>query len=193
MYVFCVTSHLAALYSHCQYLSFLLDWKYIFLPISTISKSSSVARNTWLTAPTTASQLRNLLFLQQTHEFTGANWFGILISIHPHPIFGDFLVKNCAFYKNCADCCDIDAKIVLCIVSKSTHSVPECGFEGLKTYPAPAHIWDLPRWWKSLLLVYKIFHMRTCGLSHQIMGSMTVKVAKTGFLRKIVNLQLEVP
>ena len=37
-----------------------------------------------------------------------------------HPIFGDFLVKNCAFYKNCADCCDIDAKIVLCIVSKST-------------------------------------------------------------------------
>ena len=73
MYVFCVTSHLAALYSHCQYLSFLLDWKYIFLPISTISKSSSVARNTWLTAPTTASQLRNLLFLQQTHEFTGAN------------------------------------------------------------------------------------------------------------------------
>ena len=120
MYVFCVTSHLAALYSHCQYLSFLLDWKYIFLPISTISKSSSVARNTWLTAPTTASQLRNLLFLQQTHEFTAANWLGILISIHPHPIFGDFLVKNCAFYKNCADCYDIDAKIVLCIVSKST-------------------------------------------------------------------------
>ena len=110
-----------------------------------------------------------------------------------HPIFGDFLVKNCAFYKNCADCCDIDAKIVLCIVSKSTHSVPECGFEGLKTYPAPAHIWDLPRWWKSLLLVYKIFHMRTCGLSHQIMGPTTVKVAKTGFMRKIANLQLEVP
>ena len=24
-----------------------------------------------------------------------------------------------------------------------THSVPECGFEGLKTYQAPAHIWDL--------------------------------------------------
>ena len=23
--------------------------------------------------------------------------------------------------------------------------VPECGFEGLKTYQAPAHIWDLPR------------------------------------------------
>ena len=25
------------------------------------------------------------------------------------------------------------------------HSVPECGFEVLKTYQAPAHIWDLPR------------------------------------------------
>ena len=25
------------------------------------------------------------------------------------------------------------------------HCVPECGFEGLKTYPAPSHIWDLPR------------------------------------------------
>ena len=25
------------------------------------------------------------------------------------------------------------------------HSVPECGFEGLKTYQAPAHSWDLPR------------------------------------------------
>ena len=25
------------------------------------------------------------------------------------------------------------------------HSVPECGFEMLKTYQAPAHIWDLPR------------------------------------------------
>ena len=25
------------------------------------------------------------------------------------------------------------------------HSVPECGFEGLKMYQAPAHIWDLPR------------------------------------------------
>ena len=24
------------------------------------------------------------------------------------------------------------------------HSVPECGFEVLKTYQAPAHIWDLP-------------------------------------------------
>ena len=25
------------------------------------------------------------------------------------------------------------------------HSVPECGFEVLKTYQATAHIWDLPR------------------------------------------------
>ena len=28
---------------------------------------------------------------------------------------------------------------------KAAHSVPECGFEGLKTYQAPAHTWDLPR------------------------------------------------
>ena len=35
--------------------------------------------------------------------------------------------------------------------------------------------------------------MRTCGLSHQIMGPITVKMAKTGFMRKIANLQLEVP
>ena len=75
----------------------------------------------------------------------------------------------------------------------SSHSVPECGFEGLKTYQAPAHIWDLPRWWKTLLLINKIIHMRTCGLSHQIMGPTTVKVAKTGLMRKIANLQLEVP
>ena len=34
--------------------------------------------------------------------------------------------------------------------------------------------------------------MRTCGLSHQIMGPTIVKVAKTGFMRKIANLQLEV-
>ena len=32
--------------------------------------------------------------------------------------------------------------------------------------------------------------MRTCGLSHQIMGPTIVKVAKTGFMRKIANLQL---
>ena len=25
------------------------------------------------------------------------------------------------------------------------HSVPECGSETLKCYPASAHIWDLPR------------------------------------------------
>ena len=35
--------------------------------------------------------------------------------------------------------------------------------------------------------------MRTCGLSHQIMGPITVKMAKTGFMRKIANLQLDVP
>ena len=35
--------------------------------------------------------------------------------------------------------------------------------------------------------------MRTCGLSHQIMGPTTVKMAKTGFMGKIANLQLEVP
>ena len=35
--------------------------------------------------------------------------------------------------------------------------------------------------------------MCTCGLSHQIMGPTTVKMAKTGFVRKIANLQLEVP
>ena len=42
-------------------------------------------------------------------------------------------------------------------------------------------------------LSYKIFHMRTCGLLHQMMGPITVKMAKTGFMRKIANLQLEVP
>ena len=35
--------------------------------------------------------------------------------------------------------------------------------------------------------------MHTCGLSHQIMGPPTVKMAKTGFMGKIANLQLEVP
>ena len=34
--------------------------------------------------------------------------------------------------------------------------------------------------------------VRTCGLSHQ-MGPITVKMAKTGFMRKKANLQLEVP
>ena len=57
------------------------------------------------------------------------------------------------------------------------HSVSECGFQVPKTYQAPAHIWDLPRWWKSLLLMYKIFDMRTFGLSHQIKGPTTVKLA----------------
>ena len=30
------------------------------------------------------------------------------------------------------------------------HSVPECGSEALKCPKAPAHIWDLARWWKGL-------------------------------------------
>ena len=59
---------------------------------------------------------------------------------------------------------------------KTEHSVPECGFEGLKTYQAPAHIWDLPRSWKSLLLIYKIFDRSKIGLSHQIRGPTTVKM-----------------
>ena len=36
-------------------------------------------------------------------------------------------------------------EVVLLSVMLSAHSVPECGFEGLKTYQAPAHSWDLPR------------------------------------------------
>ena len=35
--------------------------------------------------------------------------------------------------------------------------------------------------------------MRTCGLSYQIKGPATVKVAETGFNRKIVNIHLQVP
>ena len=27
-------------------------------------------------------------------------------------------------------------------IPDANHSVLECGFEGLKTYQAPAHIWD---------------------------------------------------
>ena len=57
------------------------------------------------------------------------------------------------------------------------HSLSECGFEILKTYQAPAHIWELPRWCKSLLLMYKIFDMHTFGLSHQIKEPTTVKLA----------------
>ena len=64
------------------------------------------------------------------------------------------------------------------------HSVPECGFEGLKCQQAPAQIWDLPRSWKLLFLIFKIIHRCTFGLSHQIKGPTTVKVAKTGFFRK---------
>ena len=73
------------------------------------------------------------------------------------------------------------------------HSVPECGFEGLKQQQPPAHIWDLPRLWKSLLLMYKIFDMRTCGLSHQIKGPTTVKLAKSGFNCKIVKFTITGP
>ena len=62
-------------------------------------------------------------------------------------------------------------------VCDTIHSVSECGFQVPKTYQAPAHIWDLPRWWKSLLWMYKIFDMRTFGLSHQIKGPTTVKLA----------------
>ena len=57
----------------------------------------------------------------------------------------------------------------------------------------PAHIWDLPRLWKSLLLMYKIFDMRTCRLSHQIKGPTTVKLAKTGFDCKIVKFTITGP
>ena len=73
------------------------------------------------------------------------------------------------------------------------HSVPECGFEGLKQQQPPAHIWDLPRLWKSLLLMYKIFDRRTCGLSHQIKGPTTVKLAKSGFNCKIVKFTITGP
>ena len=58
----------------------------------------------------------------------------------------------------------------------SVHTVSECGFQVQKMYQAPAHIWGLPRWWKLLLLMFKIFDMRTFGLSHQIKGPTTVKV-----------------
>ena len=58
------------------------------------------------------------------------------------------------------------------------HSLSECDFEIPKRHQGPAHIWGLPRWWKSLLLMYKIFNMRTCGLSRQITWPTTVKVAK---------------
>ena len=57
------------------------------------------------------------------------------------------------------------------------HSLSECGFQVPKRHQAPAHIWDLPRWWKSLLLMYKIFDMRTFRLSHQIKGPTTLKLA----------------
>ena len=61
--------------------------------------------------------------------------------------------------------------------SIALHSLSECGFQVPKRHQAPAHIWDLPRWWKSLLWMYKIFDMRTFGLSHQIKGPTTVKLA----------------
>ena len=47
--------------------------------------------------------------------------------------------------------------------------------------------------WKSLSLMYKIFDIRTCGLSHQIKGPTTVKLAKTGFMRKIVKFTITGP
>ena len=63
---------------------------------------------------------------------------------------------------------------------RTVHSLSEWGFQVPKRHQAPAHIWDLPRWWKSLLWMYKIFDMRTFGLSHQFKGPTTGKVAKTG-------------
>ena len=62
-----------------------------------------------------------------------------------------------------------------------THSLSEWGFQVPKRHQAPAHIWGLPRWWKLLLLMYKIFDMRTFGLSHQIKGPTTVKLAIFGY------------
>ena len=41
--------------------------------------------------------------------------------------------------------------------------------------------------------MYKIFDMRTCGLSHEIKGPTTVKVAKTGFNCKIANFTVVDP
>mgnify|MGYP005702151033 CR=1 FL=1 len=73
------------------------------------------------------------------------------------------------------------------------HSVSECGFQVPKRHQAAAHIWGLPRWWKLLLLMYKIFDMRTFGLSHQIKGPTTVKVAKTGSNCKIANFTVVGP
>ena len=78
-----------------------------------------------------------------------------------------------------------------CAAFNAAHSVPECGFEGLKCQQASGHIWDLPRSWKLLFLIFKIIHRCTFGLSHQIKGPTSVKLAKTGFYRKIVNLPLQ--
>ena len=44
-----------------------------------------------------------------------------------------------------------------------------------------------------LLLMYKIFYMRTFGLSHQIKGPTTVKLAKTGFNCKVVQFTITGP
>ena len=33
-------------------------------------------------------------------------------------------------------------RVIVSTDTKTFHSVPECGFEVLKTYQAPAHIWD---------------------------------------------------
>ena len=62
----------------------------------------------------------------------------------------------------------------ICMICIILHSVPECGFEVLKTYHTPAHIWHSPRLWKTLLLISKIIHMRTCALSYQFKGPLTV-------------------
>jgi len=46
------------------------------------------------------------------------------------------------------------------------HSFFEWGFEVLNKSPAPVHIWDMPMWWKSFILISKIIYMRTCALSY---------------------------
>ena len=60
--------------------------------------------------------------------------------------------------------CNQLAEVVLANTLKSWHSVPEWGFDGRKTYQAPAHIWDLPRWWKWLYLILKRIYIKLMDL-----------------------------
>ena len=73
-----------------------------------------------------------------------------------------------------------------------SHSVPECGSEQLKCPKAPAHIWDLARWWKGLWLIFKMIHMRTCALSYQIKRPPTVTCKIAIFLNKPILASLTV-